>query len=328
MSRKRSVQPKRPVVTFENLQDWAMQLPREGPFVEPFGRLIPLAQLVITKIMGKGWAAEHLSFGGEFNKWLIFRIEDTAGFALRNYRFVHLAEVLYELQFQPEFELRLKQMQKGKLADFFFELEVAWWLQRNGAQVVLRGEHAMPKYDADLILNGTFRVAAEIKRKAEVGPFNGERIRRDLIKARDEQLPWDDRFSMVIVQLPTEWAAADVPIPEAIRESVYSVFGCEKRPWAVLFYWVTWEPGGDWVGRAMYNHSLMAHNLDETASTAIGKFTDELGKLEKKAHWMIDLLERPPASAEEIEVARVRSPLAEIATKLICFSATPVAEGG
>jgi hypothetical protein len=265
----------RPIVTFENLEDWATQLPRHEPFVEPIRRLAPLAQLAITKIMGKQWAELHLSHGGQFSDWLLPRVNDVAGFTLRQYRFVHMAEVLYELQSQPEIEHHLKPMQKEKVADYFFELEAAWWLQRNGARVMLRGERDYPPYDADVLLNGTFRAAAEFKCKLEHGQFNGERIRKGLLKARDKQLPWDDRFSLVVMQLPTDWTAANVSIPEAVKESVYSVFGCETKPWAVLFYWVTWEPGGDWQGNAVYNHALI---VTRPRATSRGGLRRERGR--------------------------------------------------
>ena len=325
-TRRKKTRLPRPVVTAENLRDWAIQLPNDGPFSDPVRRLVPLAQLVITKIMGQDWAARHLRHGAPYSKWLLFPITDTATFALRQYRFIHFAEVLYELQSQPETEFRLRQMINDKVADFFFELEVAWWLQRNGAIVALRGEHAVPRYDADVLLNGTFRIAAEIKCKREDGPFSSQRIRNGLLKARDVQLPWDDRLSMVVVQLPTEWTAMNVSVPEAIRESVYSVFGCERRPWAVLFYWVTWQPSGHPLGRAMYNHSLIAHNLDSVAASALNSLLSELNVLEEKDYWMLDLVRAPRASNGEVDLARKRAPVEAIATQLIYFSAWQMPE--
>jgi hypothetical protein len=110
--------------------------------------------------MGPEWVTQHLDPGGKYSDWLVYDVKTQADATLRVYRLVHVAEVLYSLQDQPEFAERVKRMKSENVADIFNELDVTWWLRRKGAAVTLRSDDCDgPRYDADIVLEPTFPVA-------------------------------------------------------------------------------------------------------------------------------------------------------------------------
>jgi hypothetical protein len=156
-------------------------------------------------------------------------------------RVIYLAEYLTCLAPVPNFHAKVEDLRKKGLEETFYELRVAYALQRKGCLVKFVAPSGVKGEDFDLEarLEGD-SLPVEVKCVTDEPNYTAKLLHNRLKKA-SSQLPKTGR-GVIFVMLPAAWIIMDDFQQETTR-TTESIFRNFSRVNAICFHWEEWTDG-------------------------------------------------------------------------------------
>lgn len=229
-------------------QDWIRtwvrtQYPNDPPTLIRLSEIHIAAYRVIANVLGGEWCDRKVKplAATSPTDFLRRRIASPDESLRHVDRVIYLAEYLTCLKSLPNFDGKLQDLQKKGLEETFYELRVAYQLQRKGLLIDFVLPIGKKGHDYDLRVNLKGKsVAVEVKCLTNEPDYTAKILYNRLKKA-SSQLP-EIGCGVIFVMIPPGWPHLDGFQQETLQ-STESIFRNHSRVNAVCFHWEEWTEG-------------------------------------------------------------------------------------